>query len=160
MLHIGSVCLLKTRGRAGWAAAMKTSPNDARCVIWANRYGDGDRDRDRDRDRETGAKRRDGGQMTKLCFVVWPLGSRRICVLSPDMFSLTRLCLCTLLVYYLYESIEMLHLNSWSFKNISWTWCCWGSELVYSILVNKICKIMKIFEQLDHTRSRCVFCQH
>ena len=69
MLLIGSIYLLKTRGRAGWAAATKTGPNDARCVIWANRYGDGDRDRDR----ETGAKQRDGGQMTKLCFVVWPL---------------------------------------------------------------------------------------
>ena len=29
-----------------------------------------------------------------------------------------------------------------------------------AILVNKICKIMKIFEQLDHIRSRWVFCQH
>ena len=27
-------------------------------------------------------------------------------------------------------------------------------------LVNKICKIMNIFEQLDHIRSRWVFCQH
>ena len=65
-------------------------------------------DGDRDRDREMGAKR-------------WDRGSRRICILSPVMFSLTRLHLCTLLVYYLYESIKMLHLNSLSFKNISWT---------------------------------------
>ena len=29
-----------------------------------------------------------------------------------------------------------------------------------AILVNKICKIMKIFEQLDHIKSRWVFYQH
>ena len=36
MLYTGSIYLLKARGRAGWAAAMKMGPNDtSRCVIWA-----------------------------------------------------------------------------------------------------------------------------
>ena len=35
MLYIGSIYLLKARGRAGWAAAMKTGPNDASGhVVW------------------------------------------------------------------------------------------------------------------------------
>src|ERR1700678_1579080 len=30
----------------------------------------------------------------------------------------------------------------------------------FAILVNKICKIMRIFERLDHLRNRWVLCQH
>ena len=30
----------------------------------------------------------------------------------------------------------------------------------FAILVNKICKIVKIFEQLDHSRNQFVLCQH
>jgi hypothetical protein len=33
------------------------------------------------------------------------------------------------------------------------SWC-------FAILVNKFCKIMKIFERLDHLRNRWVLCQH
>jgi hypothetical protein len=33
------------------------------------------------------------------------------------------------------------------------SWC-------FAILVNKFCKIMKIFEQLDYLRNRWVLCQH
>ena len=35
----------------------------------------------------------------------------------------------------------------------AWSWC-------FAIFVNKFCKIMKVFEKLDHLKSWWVLCQH
>ena len=54
-------------------------------------------------------------------------------------------------VYALVDSSQKVECTASVVEALSW---------FSAILVNKICKIMKIFEQLDHIRSRWVFCQH